>query len=87
MLSGITQIVGIAAGAAILGGVTIAVIGKESLNDDNTFIDKAEDSLIRLGFVSEGIAKGLLVSVPPCLVALLVLNYGMKAQNRLVGGV
>ena len=46
-----------------------------------------ESSLIKLGYVSEGIAKGLLVSVPPSLVVLLVLNYGLKAQKRVVGGV
>tara|TARA_R110000765_G_scaffold97062_1_gene182699 strand:- start:540 stop:851 length:312 start_codon:yes stop_codon:yes gene_type:complete len=79
------QIIGIGVGAAVITGVTIAIVAKEVINDNDTLIEKAETSLVRLGFVSEGIVKGAIVSVPPCLVALLVLNYGMKAQKRLVG--
>jgi len=87
MLAGLGQIAGVAVGVAILGGVTVAIIGKEVASPDQSIGDKAESSLIKLGYVSEGIAKGLLVSVPPSLVVLLVLNYGLKAQKRVVGGV
>ncbi len=88
MFAGIGQIAGLAVGAAVIGGVTIAIIGKEVMIDDNeSLIDKTEDGLIRLGYVTQGIAYGAIVSVPPCLLALVALNYGLKAQKRVVGGV
>jgi len=87
MLAGLGQIAGVAVGAALVGGITIAFIGKEIVNENQSISDKAEVSLIKLGYVSEGIAKGLIVSVPASLVVLLILNYGMKAQKKAVGGV
>jgi hypothetical protein len=50
-------------------------------------IDKAETSLIRLGVFSEGIVKGAIVSVPTSILILLLVNYGLKAQKKVVGGV
>lgn len=87
MIGGIGQLVGIVGGAAILGGVTIAIIGKEIVDEDKTLVDKAEDSLIKLGFVTEGMVKGVVLSVPVCAVVLIGLNVSLKAQKRLVGGV
>ncbi len=87
MIGGIGQLVGIVGGAAILGGVTIAIIGKEIVDEDKTLVDKAEDRLIKLGFVTEGMVKGAVLSVPVCAVVLIGLNVSLKAQKRLVGGV
>jgi hypothetical protein len=87
MIGGIGQLVGIVGGAAILGGITIAVIGKEIIKDDQTIVDKTESSLIKLGYVSEGMVKGAIISVPVCVVVLIGLNVTMKAQKSLVGGV
>lgn len=87
MIGGIGQLVGIVGGAAILGGVTIAIIGKEIVDEDKTLVDKAEDSLIKLGFVTEGMVKGVVLSVPVCAVVLIGLNVSLKAQKRLIGGV
>ncbi len=87
MIGGIGQLVGIVGGAAILGGVTIAIIGKEIVDEDKTLVDKAEDSLIKLGWTTEGMVKGVVLSVPVCAVVLIGLNVSLKAQKRLVGGV
>ena len=87
MIGGIGQLVGIVGGGAILGGVTIAVISKEILEEDKTLVDKAEDSLIKLGFVTEGMVKGVILSVPVCAVVLIGVNVSLKAQKRLVGGI
>jgi len=87
MIGGIGQLVGIVGGAAILGGITIAIIGKEIVDEDKTLVDKAEDSLIKLGFLTEGMVKGAVLSVPVCAVVLIGLNVSLKAQKRLVGGV
>ena len=87
MIGGIGQLVGIVGGVAVLGGITIAVIGKEILEEDKTLVDKAEDSLIKLGFVTEGMVKGVILSVPVCAVVLIGVNVSLKAQKRLVGGI
>ena len=87
MIGGIGQLVGIVGGVAVLGGITIAVIGKEIVDEDKTLVDKAEDGLIKLGFVTEGMVKGAIISVPVCAVVLIGLNVTMKAQTRLIGGV
>ena len=87
MIGGIGQLVGIIGGAAVIGGITIAVIGKEIVDEDKTLLDKTEDGLIKLGFVTEGMVKGAIISVPVCAVVLIGLNVTMKAQTRLIGGV
>ena len=85
MIQGITQIVAITAAGALVAGVTIAVIGKEVLNDNQSVEDKAKSSLIKIGYFSEGILKGAIVSLPVCVVVLVGVNYTLRAQNRLVG--
>ena len=85
MIGGIGQLVGIVGGVAVLGGITIAVIGK--VEEDKTLIDKAEDGLIKLGFVTEGMVKGAIISVPVCAIVLIGLNVSLKAQKSLVGGI
>ena len=87
MIQGITQIVAITAAGALVAGVTIAVIGKEVLNDNQSVEDKAKSSLVKIGVISEGMLKGAIVSVPVCVVVLIGLNVTMKAQKSLVGGV
>ena len=84
----IGQIVGVMAGAGVVVGITIAVIGKEVATGGNdTVIDKAETSLIRIGYVSEGVAKGTLLAAPVSILALVAVNVGLKAQKKVVGGV
>tara|TARA_R110002050_G_scaffold82354_1_gene176421 strand:- start:638 stop:889 length:252 start_codon:yes stop_codon:yes gene_type:complete len=73
-------------GVGILGGVTVAVIGREVIQDNDTIEDKIESSLIKIGFTSEGIVKGMVISVPVCAIALIVVNMSLKAQKKLVGG-
>ena len=85
MIQGITQIVAITAAGALVAGVTIAVIGKEVLNENQSVEDKAKSSLVKIGVFSEGILKGAIVSLPVCVVVLLGVNYTLRAQNRLVG--
>tara|TARA_R110002050_G_scaffold227394_1_gene363124 strand:+ start:1023 stop:1292 length:270 start_codon:yes stop_codon:yes gene_type:complete len=85
MIQGITQIVAITAAGALVAGVTIAVIGKEVLNENQSVEDKAKSSLVKIGYFSEGMLKGAIVSLPVCVVVLLGVNYGLRAQNRLVG--
>ena len=79
------RIIGAGIGIALVAGVSTAVVAQEVANDDNTMIEKAETSLIKLGYVSEGIVKGAIVSVPASVLILLLVNYGLKAQKKVVG--
>ena len=79
------RIISAGIGIALVAGVSIAVVAQEVANDDNTMIEKAETSLIKLGYVSEGIVKGAIVSVPASVLILLLVNYGLKAQKKVVG--
>jgi len=81
------RIIGAGIGIALVAGVGIAVVAQSAANDDNTMIEKAETSLVKLGYVSEGIVKGAIVSVPASVLILLLVNYGLKAQKKVVGGV
>ena len=87
MIFMVWRIIGAGIGIALVAGVSIAVVAQEVANDDLTMIDKAETSLIRLGVFSEGIVKGAIVSVPASVLILLLVNYGLKAQKKVVGGV
>jgi len=81
-------IVAIMAGGGLVVGATIAIIGKEiATGGDDTILDKAETSLIRIGYVSEGVAKGTLIAAPVSIFALVAVNYGLKTQKKIVGGV
>jgi hypothetical protein len=81
------RIIGAGIGIALVTGLGIATVSQEVANDDNTMIEKAETSLVKLGYVSEGIVKGAIVSVPASVLILLLVNYGLKAQKKVVGGV
>ena len=81
-------IVAVMAGGGLVVGATIAIIGKEiATGGDDSIIDKAETSIIRIGYVTEGVAKGTLIAAPVSLFALIAVNYGLKVQKKVVGGV
>ena len=68
-----------------LGGVAIAGLGLadvSSINPDETIGDKLETTLIRVGYVSEGVLKGSIVAIPSSLLILLVFNQAVKIQKR-----
>ena len=72
-------------GLLLVGGVAIAGLGLavvSTINPDETIGDKLETTLIRVGYVSEGIAKGSIVAIPSSLLILLVFNQAIKIQKR-----
>ena len=82
----VTGMVAAVIGGGLIVGTTIAIIGKEiTLNNDDTFVDKAETSLVRIGYVSEGIVKGAMISAPVSIMSILAVNYALKAQKRIAG--
>ena len=87
MLSDILSVGAIVVGGGLIVGATVAVIGKEAIQKDQTILDKAETSIVRIGFVTEGMVKGAIISAPISIMALLAVNYGLKAQKKVVGGI
>ena len=76
----VLPLLGLAVGGVAIVGVGLAVIG--SIDTDETIGDKLETTLIRVGYVSEGIAKGSIVAIPSSLLILLVFNQAIKIQKR-----
>ena len=87
MLSDILSVGAIVVGGGLIVGATVAVIGKEAIQKDQTILDKAETSIVRIGFVTEGMVKGAIISAPISIMALLAVNYGLRAQKKVVGGI
>ena len=63
-----------------IAGLGLAVVS--TVNPDETIGDKLETTLIRVGYVSEGIVKGSIVAIPSSLLILLVFNQAIKIQKR-----
>ena len=76
----VLPLLGLAVGGVAIVGVGLAVIG--SIDTDETIGDKLETTLIRVGYVSEGIVKGSIVAIPSSLLILLVFNQAIKIQKR-----
>ena len=76
----VLPLLGVAVGGVAIAGLGLAVIG--SIDTDETIGDKLETTLIRVGYVSEGIVKGSIVAIPSSLLILLVFNQAVKIQKR-----
>ena len=76
----VLPLLGVAVGGVAIAGLGLAVVS--SINPDETIGDKLETTLIRVGYVSEGILKGSIVAVPSSLLVLLVFNQAIKIQKR-----
>jgi len=76
----VLPLLGLAVGGVAIVGVGLAVIG--SIDTDETIGDKLETTLIRVGYVSEGVLKGSIVAIPSSLLILLVFNQAIKIQKR-----
>ncbi len=76
----VLPLLGLAVGGVAIVGVGLAVIG--SIDTDETIGDKLETTLIRVGYVSEGVVKGSIVAIPSSLLILLVFNQAIKIQKR-----
>jgi len=76
----VLPLLGVAVGGVAIAGLGLAVVS--SVNPDETIGDKLETTLIRVGYVSEGIVKGSIVAIPSSLLILLVFNQAVKIQKR-----
>ncbi len=76
----VLPLVAVALGGVALAGAGLAVVA--SIDPDETVGDKLETTLVRVGYVSEGIVKGSIVAVPTSLLVLVVFNQAMKIKGR-----
>ena len=76
----VLPLVAAAVGGVALAGAGLAVVA--SIYPEETVGDKLETTLVRVGYVSEGIVKGSIVAVPTSLLVLVVFNQAMKIKGR-----
>lgn len=76
----VLPLLGLAVGGVAIAGLGLAVVS--AVNPDETIGDKLETTLIRVGYVSEGIVKGSIVAIPSSLLILIVFNQAVKIQKR-----
>lgn len=76
----VLPLVAVAVGGVALAGAGLAVVA--SIDPDETVGDKLETTLVRVGYVSEGIVKGSIVAVPTSLLVLVAFNQAMKIKGR-----
>ena len=76
----VLPLVAVAVGGVALAGAGLAVVA--SIDPDETVGDKLETTLVRVGYMSEGIVKGSIVAVPTSLLVLVVFNQVIKMKER-----
>ena len=76
----VLPLLGLAVGGVAIAGLGLAVVS--TVNPDETIGHKLETTLIRVGYVSEGVLKGSIVAIPSSLLILLVFNQAVKIQKR-----
>ena len=76
----VLPLVAVAVGGVALAGAGLAVVA--SIDPEETVGDKLETTLVRVGYVSEGIVKGSIVAVPTSLLVLVAFNQAMKIKGR-----
>jgi hypothetical protein len=76
----VLPLLGLAVGGVAIAGLGLAVVS--TVNPDETIGDKLETTLIRVGYVSEGVLKGSIVAIPSSLLILIVFNQAVKIQKR-----
>lgn len=78
----VLPLVAVAVGGVALAGAGLAAVS--ALDPDETVGDKLETTLIRVGYISEGVVKGSIVAIPTSLLVLVVFNQVMKVKERVV---
>tara|TARA_R110000823_G_scaffold245771_2_gene369893 strand:+ start:1823 stop:2092 length:270 start_codon:yes stop_codon:yes gene_type:complete len=75
----VLPILAIGAGTVALAGVALAGIAVSTPEDEDTDIfESLELTLIRTGYIAEGVVKGTIVAAPPALLVVLAVSLGLS---------
>ena len=69
------------AGFGVMAGAGIVVAGVAT-QEEQDLSDSLEPTMIRIGYVSEGILKGSLVAIPTSLFVLLAFEAVMRMKSK-----
>lgn len=72
-------------GTVVLAGVALGGLAIATPEDEEQdFFDSVELALIRTGYISEGIFKGIIAAGPPAFIVILLVSLGLSLM-RYVG--
>ena len=78
----VLPILAIGAGTVALAGVALGGLAIATPEDEEKdFIETFELALIRTGYVSEGVIKGVLTAAPPALVIILLVSLSLSLMK------
>ena len=74
------QLIAVAAGGLAAAGVTLGVIS--SLDKEQTVDEKINTTLVRIGYVSEGVVMGSIIAIPTSLLILITFETIMRLKKK-----
>ena len=78
----VLPLLAIGGGTIALAGVALGGLALATPEDEEKdFIETFELALIRTGYVSEGVIKGVLTAAPPALVIILLVSLGLSLMK------
>ena len=82
----VLPLLAVGVGTVALAGVALGGVALSTPDDDEVeLIDEFEISLIRTGYISEGIIKGTIVAAPPAILVVLLVSLtfsGLSWVNK-----
>tara|TARA_R100001086_G_C11749787_1_gene234995 strand:- start:405 stop:644 length:240 start_codon:yes stop_codon:yes gene_type:complete len=78
----VLPLIAVGVGGLAVAGVGLAAVA--TMDPNETIGEKVETTLIRVGYVSEGVIKGSIISIPTSLLILLAFKAVMKMKNGVV---
>lgn len=80
----VLPILAIGGGTIALAGVALAGVALTTEEDSEfDLVEEIELTLIRTGYVTEGVVKGVLVAAPPAILIVLAVSAGLSFMGWL----
>ena len=76
----VVPLIAVGVGGLAVAGIGLAAVA--SIDPNETVGDKIETTLVRIGYVSEGVIKGSIISIPTSFLILLAFKAVTKMQKR-----
>jgi len=78
----VLPLLAIGGGTVALAGVALGGLALTAPEDEEVdFFETFELALIRTGYISEGVIKGVLTAAPPALVIVLLVSLGLSLMK------